>query len=700
MQALLAASSTGVSDSAENISFPATFAFGTATSAYQIEGGWQEGGRGLSIWDAFAHAPGKVKTGETGDVAADHYHRWRSDVQLMAQMRLRYYRFSISWSRVLPNGYGAVNEEGVRFYSMLIDELIAHGIHPVVTLYHWDLPLVLQVEHDGWLSEATASAFVQYAAFCFARFGDRVKHWITLNEPAVHAVYGHARGEHAPGRRSRPNREPYVAGHHMLLAHAYTVARYRKEFATKQAGLISIALNSDWREPASESAADVLAAQRSIEFNLGWFADPLYTGDYPPSMRSRLGARLPTFTSEQRRHIANSTDFFALQHYASMLVSARPESEPLPEGSFYADEAARYHSLPGARKNVLGWDVAPFGIYRLVKWVQRRYRPTGGIVITENGFPLREESAEEARYDLERICYLKQYLVQLARAMQEGVVVRGYFVWTLLDNFEWAEGTAARFGLLHVDFATQRRSAKGSAAFFARLSETHSFRYHAAECNATVPVNAAFSQEAMQLQLIINRTAELRAQSGRSTSASVRSAIMARASRLVTLADMQARHTAANGLFRATRSWLAKAAKMRTFVERQRLLLERILAGGAEGGGGEGGGVEGGGAPSQSPSQDAAAADKAFGEPSTAAAEPLRRAAQDLEDEVSQIENELAGSLAGGGEIGGGEIGVGEAEMAVAPVIREDEELPGVVPAEEDATREFGRLQTAVIEVL
>ena len=256
----------------ETYSFPKSFAFGTATAAYQIEGGWQEGGRGLSIWDAFTHTPGKVRTGETGDVAADHYHRWRTDVRLMAQMRLRYYRFSISWSRVLPLGYGPVNEEGVLFYSALIDELLANGIHPVVTLYHWDLPLALQIERDGWLSEATASAFVQYATLCFSRFGDRVKHWLTFNEPANHAIYGHARGEHAPGRTSRPNREPYVAGHYMLLAHAYAVAQYRAEFQPRQKGLISMALNSDWREPATDSAADVAAAQRSMEFGLAWCA--------------------------------------------------------------------------------------------------------------------------------------------------------------------------------------------------------------------------------------------------------------------------------------------------------------------------------------------------------------------------------------------------------------------------------------------
>ena len=556
------------------ITFPQSFAFGTATAAYQIEGGWQEGGRGPSIWDAFSHTPGKIRTGETGDVAADHFHRFRSDVRLMAQMKLKYYRFSISWSRILPLGYGSVNEEGVKFYSSLIDELIANGIHPVATLYHWDLPLALQMEHDGWLSEATASAFVQYAAFCFSRFGDRVKHWITFNEPANHVVYGFARGEHAPGRSRKQTREPYIAAHFILLAHAYAVARYRSEFQPRQRGLISMALNSDWREPASDAPADVAAAQRSMEFNLGWFADPLYLGDYPPSMRTRIGNRLPAFTAEQQGLLLNSTDFFALQHYSTLMVSMRPDGE-LDASSFYADEGVRHHPTPGCRKNVLGWDIAPFGFHRLLKWVHQRYQPSGGIVITENGMPLREESAEAARHDLARVCYLKQYLAQLARAMREGVDVRGYFVWTLLDNFEWAQGTAPRFGLLYVDFGTQRRTAKGSAAFYKALSETHSFTLQPNECNATASVHPTFVGEAAALQRLVNRSTEQRQQSGQPTPIGTRREIVSRAVRLAGLAEVQARHTAELGEFRSMRTWQGKAEKMRGFAERMRAQLAR-----------------------------------------------------------------------------------------------------------------------------
>ena len=527
---------TSAADS-ETISFPASFAWGTSTSAYQVEGGWMEGRRGLSIWDSFAHTPGKIKTGQTGDVAADHFHRFRADVKLMAQMSLKYYRFSIAWARIMPGGTGAVNDEGVAFYSALIDELLKNGIHPVATLYHWDLPLPLQLEHDGWLSHHTANAFVAYARVCFERFGDRVKHWITINEPYTHVVHGFALGDHAPGRMMRPTTEPYIAGHYLLLAHAHAVAVYRQQYAPTQKGIVSIALNSDWREPLTASAADVAAAQRSMEFNLGWFADPIYFGDYPPAMRAQLGARLPTFSAEQRAMLTNSSDFFALQHYATDDLSSRPENEALADGTFHKDENVKWHNTAGARKNMLGWDIAPFGLYKLAKWVHRRYSPAGGIVVTENGIPLDEEASEVARRDNHRVCYVKRYLQQLKRAMDEGVAVRrpaaaprarraaaptapcrplrpyarrlrpqvrGYFYWSFIDNFEWAEGTRARFGLVYIDYATQRRVAKTSAAFFARLAQTNSFTLTPSECNATTSVTSRFQAEAAELTKLMS----------------------------------------------------------------------------------------------------------------------------------------------------------------------------------------------------
>ena len=612
---------TSAADS-ETISFPPSFAWGTSTSAYQVEGGWMEGRRGLSIWDSFAHTPGKIKTGQTGDVAADHFHRFRADVKLMAQMSLKYYRFSIAWARIMPGGTGAVNDEGVAFYSALIDELLKNGIHPVATLYHWDLPLPLQLEHDGWLSHHTANAFVAYARVCFERFGDRVKHWITINEPYTHVVHGFALGDHAPGRMMRPTTEPYIAGHYLLLAHAHAVAVYRQQYAPTQKGIVSIALNSDWREPLTASAADVAAAQRSMEFNLGWFADPIYFGDYPPAMRAQLGARLPTFSAEQRAMLTNSSDFFALQHYASMMISSRPENEALADGTFHKDENVKWHNTAGARKNMLGWDIAPFGLYKLAKWVHRRYSPAGGIVVTENGIPLDEEASEVARRDNHRVCYVKRYLQQLKRAMDEGVAVRrppprplrpaahcahppaaptllqvrGYFYWSFIDNFEWAEGTRARFGLVYIDYATQRRVAKTSAAFFARLAQTNSFTLTPSECNATTSVTSRFQAEAAELTKLmseLNGTSPSgpngtpsngSAGAGASGSAEggglvpttmkQKVALATRTARCALLAEMQGRHNAEQGEFELMGFWLQKAQKFKAAAGRQKEQLQ------------------------------------------------------------------------------------------------------------------------------
>jgi len=258
--------------------FPPNFTFGSATSSYQIEGAWQSGGKGLSIWDAFAHTPTKTFDGHTGDRACDHYHLYKEDVAMMAKLGLKAYRFSIAWARILPTGEGKVNEEGIQFYSDLIDELLAHDIEPWVTLYHWDLPLALQMEHDGWLNPAIADFFEKYAKLCFERFGNRVKHWITLNEPWVVAILGYGQGVFAPGRKS--NSEPYLAAHHLLLAHAKAYQCYKTLFYPTQQGTIGITNNCDWREPLTESPEDKEAAERALQFFLAWFADPVYFGDY------------------------------------------------------------------------------------------------------------------------------------------------------------------------------------------------------------------------------------------------------------------------------------------------------------------------------------------------------------------------------------------------------------------------------------
>ena len=277
--------------------FPEGFLWGSATSAYQIEGAHAKDGKGPSIWDSFVTIPNRVHKGDTGNDGIDHYHKYKEDIALMRAQGFKAYRFSIAWPRLLPEGRGDVNEIGIEFYNNLIDELLANDIEPWVTLYHWDLPLALQNEEDGWLKPLIADYFVDYARLCFERFGDRVKHWITFNEPWVISILGYGNGFYAPGRRS--NTEPYIVGHNILISHAKAVKLFREEFA-HQNGIIGITNNCDWREPLTDSTEDKAAADRAMEFFLAWFTDPIYKGDYPPSMKSRLGERLPEFTQEEK----------------------------------------------------------------------------------------------------------------------------------------------------------------------------------------------------------------------------------------------------------------------------------------------------------------------------------------------------------------------------------------------------------------
>ena len=446
--------------------FPDGFVWGSATSAYQIEGAWREGGKGPSVWDAFSHTPGKILGGDTGDVACDHYHRVREDVALMAEAGLKAYRFSISWARIQPTGYGDPNPEGLRFYSDLIDALLEHGIEPWVTLHHWDLPLALQTEHDGWLNPRMADFFGAYARVCFEHFGDRVRHWITLNEPWVTAILGYGQGVFAPGRVSTS--EPYRAAHEMLRAHGAAAGVYRREFQARQGGLIGMANNCDWREPATDSAEDRAAAQRALEFFLGWFADPLYHGDYPTVMRERLGDRLPTFSDEDRARIQGSADFFGLNHYSTMLAAhdeGGAAGSPYANGGLVADQDVRLTADPSWAVTAMDWPVVPWGFEKLLGWIDARYdHPT--VVVTENGCACDDDGEGGAVDDDARVGYLEGYLAACHRAIEGGADVGGYFVWSFLDNFEWASGYSKRFGLHHVDFATGARTPKTSAAWY------------------------------------------------------------------------------------------------------------------------------------------------------------------------------------------------------------------------------------------
>ncbi|MEZ4896490.1 MAG: GH1 family beta-glucosidase [Saprospiraceae bacterium] len=457
------------------ILFPKSFTWGSATSSYQIEGAAFEGGKGPSIWDAFCTIPGKTHQGDNGSVACDHYHRFRTDIELMKAMNLPAYRFSISWPRILPSGRGIPSREGIAFYSELIDALLEAGIEPWVTLYHWDLPLALQFEKDGWLGEELPRLFADYAEICFSHYGDRVKHWITLNEPWVVAMLGYGQGIFAPGRIS--NSDPYCAGHQLLLAHAQAVERYRSKYQPSQGGVIGITNNCDWREPLTTSPQDRLAAQRALEFFLGWFADPIYHGDYPESMRSRVGRRLPEISATDRDLLTGSSDFFGLNHYTTMLAAEANQntsSQVYGNGGLSEDQDVALSVDPDWQMTEMGWAIVPWGCRKLLQWIDDRYQHPE-IVITENGCAFNDECIEGMVEDQQRIDFIRGYLTEVHQAINQGVNVTGYFAWSFMDNFEWALGYSKRFGLHHVDFTTQQRIPKASAKWYREVIRNHGF---------------------------------------------------------------------------------------------------------------------------------------------------------------------------------------------------------------------------------
>ena len=483
---------------------PADFAWGSATAAYQIEGAYNEDGRGLSIWDTFSHLPGKTRNGDTGDVADDHYHKWRTDLALVAGMGLSHYRLSLSWSRILPSGTGTVNEAGLEFYDDLINGLLEKGITPLVTLYHWDLPLALE-DGGGWRSAATVAAFVEYAAVVFARFADRVPLFATFNEPNTFVRQGFSEGNHAPGRCSDADRcgaghgdsftEPYIVAHNVLLAHARAVAVFRGGQWAQYGGQVGIVLNGEWGEPADPSnAADMDAAQRYMEAEVGWFMDPLAFGDYPSSLRRAVGDRLPQFSAEDQAALTGSLDFLGFNFYTAQWVTPLPPDRAEdPAVAFWGRDLGLLWSGTNPRT---GQDIgpqgespwlfsAPGGLRNYLTWLNRRYlqplgKRRGGqalpVYITENGCSAPGESEQatlaEQLADGWRVAYYFEYLeAAIAARAEDGVPLAGYFAWSLLDNFEWADGYHMRFGLHHVDFEDPQlpRRAKASATWYAAL---------------------------------------------------------------------------------------------------------------------------------------------------------------------------------------------------------------------------------------
>jgi beta-glucosidase len=437
------------------LTFPDGFLWGAATASYQIEGAWNEDGKGPSIWDEFSHTPGKVAAGDTGDVACDHYHRYRDDVALMKSLNLGAYRFSISWPRVLPEGEGKPNEAGLDFYSRLVDELLAAGIAPCPTLYHWDLPLALD-RQGGWPNIDTARKFADYAELIFRRLGDRVKMWITLNEPQVVAAAGYLSGDHAPGHTDR--RECLLAGHTLLVAHGMAVERFRSLLPDARVG---ITVDMWPVYPAQDSDQDRAAAARLAEMN-GWFVDPIYRGDYPAAMRDEFGEMLPPFTNEQIRAVQQPLDFVGLNNYSRNIVRHDPQAEPFQAAAL----------PPAGPLTAMNWEIYPAALRDILCWLHERCSPPA-MYVTENGAAF-DDQPDASGYvdDQDRVAFFRGYLSQAHAAIQAGVPLRGYFAWSLLDNFEWAYGYSKRFGIVRVDYDTLERTVKRSGRWYADVART------------------------------------------------------------------------------------------------------------------------------------------------------------------------------------------------------------------------------------
>lgn len=440
--------------------FPKNFVWGSATSAYQVEGAWNEDGKGESIWDRFAHTPGKIRDGATGDVACDHYHRWREDIALMKELGLKAYRFSIAWPRILPKGRGQVNVAGLDFYSRLVDELLRQGIEPFATLYHWDLPQALQ-DKGGWASRDTAHAFVEFVDVVTERLGGRVKHWITHNEPWCSGMLSHQAGEHAPGLRD------FAAGlqasHHILLSHGMAVPVIRRNSPHAEVG---ITLNFMWCEPLSPSSADYKEKREFDGYLNRWFSDAIFGQHYPSDKVTeyiRKGQLPPaglTFVRDGDMDIiAAPIDFLGVNYYNRHVLRSTevPEADNLP---------ASIQRAPREDWTEMGWENFPDGMFQILMRIYHEYLPRK-IYITENGCSYSDGPGKDGRIrDVRRIRYLQSHFLAAHRAIENGVPLAGYFVWSFVDNFEWAWGFAQRFGIVHIDYATQKRTPKDSAYWY------------------------------------------------------------------------------------------------------------------------------------------------------------------------------------------------------------------------------------------
>ncbi|GAA2328244.1 GH1 family beta-glucosidase [Streptomyces cuspidosporus] len=445
--------------------FPPGFVFGTATASYQIEGAHDEDGRGPSIWDTFSHTPGRTEGGATGDIACDHYHRYREDVELLRRLGVDSYRFSVAWPRIQPHGTGPANAKGLDFYDRLTDALLEAGVSPAVTLYHWDLPQALE-DRGGWRVRETAEAFAEYTRLVVERLGDRVGRWITLNEPFCSAFVGYAEGRHAPGAREGTG--ALAAAHHLLLAHGHAV-RVLREAGAPQVG---ITLNLDRIHAASASPADQAALRRAETLHNEVWTEPLFHGRYPTGEAETWGE---SADGSYRRDgdldiIGAPLDFLGLNFYRPLTVSDAPYAEADASRRTATDIRVAESDPYGTRHTTMGWPVVPEAFTELLVDLSRRYPDLPPLYITENGSAEADTvSPDGAVRDTDRVSYLRDHLAALSTAIDAGVDVRGYYCWSLLDNFEWARGYGQRFGIVRVDYETQERTPKDSYHWFREL---------------------------------------------------------------------------------------------------------------------------------------------------------------------------------------------------------------------------------------
>lgn len=470
------------------MSFPEHFTWGAATSAYQIEGAWDEDGKGMSVWDMFTRNPGHIWQGASGKVACNHYHNIEEDVALMASVGLQAYRFSISWPRIYPQGVGEVNQAGLDFYDRLVDELLKAGIKPWVTIFHWDYPYALFLR-GGWLNPESPLWFANFTKTLVKRLSDRVAHWMTINEPQCHIGLGHLSGEHAPGLKlDFP--EVLLAAHHCLLAHGRAVQTIREH--AKLNPTVGWSPAGSIYHPASQAPEDIKAARKvTLEVYKGsvwnncWWGDPVVFGRYPEEGLRLYGDAVPKYTDAEMDLIRQPIDFYGCNIFHSLPIQAAPDGggmlAPLPPGHSHT------HYL---------WNQSPEALYWGPKFLAEHYNLP--IVVTENGLSETDIISHDGRvHDNNRVEFISKYLLQLRRALQEGIDVRGYFAWSLMDNFEWHEGYKHRFGMVYVDFVTQQRTLKDSAFWFREIVSSN---------GAALEKHAPVSAEAAQLPYVIKET--------------------------------------------------------------------------------------------------------------------------------------------------------------------------------------------------